>query len=198
MTETRIRVRATTPTKARVRRAWNVRGASLRARRRSRPRCCCSTLGERVANPSDGQDEGRNGRVVLDLVPQVTDVDVDRLLVLVEGLVVAEELEEVAPCIDPAGSRGEVAEDLELRRGQADAPLAALDAPPLQVDDEIAVADDPPTRGVGEIAVGPPEQGLDPAHQLAQAERLGQVVVCAELEPDDLVDLIVAGGQDED
>ena len=36
------------------------------------------------------------------------------------------------------------------------------------------------------------------AHQLAQPERLGQVVVGAELEADDLVDLVVAGGQDED
>ena len=49
-----------------------------------------------------------------------------------------------------------------------------------------------------EVAIRPAEQRLDPAHQLAQAERLRQVVVGAELEADDLVDLVVAGGQDED
>ena len=42
------------------------------------------------------------------------------------------------------------------------------------------------------------QERLDPAHQLAQAERLGQVVVGAELEADDLVDLVVARRQDQD
>ena len=60
------------------------------------------------------------------------------------------------------------------------------------------MADHPAAGRIGEVAVGPPQERLDPAHQLAQAERLGQVVVRAELEADDLVDLVVAGGQDED
>ena len=55
-----------------------------------------------------------------------------------------------------------------------------------------------PPRGVGEVAVRAPQERLDPAHQLAQPERLGQVVVGAELQADDLVDLVVAGRQDED
>src|SRR6185369_6660614 len=152
-------------------------------------------FGEGVADAADRHDERRNGRVVLDLVAEMADVDVDRLLVLVEGLVVAQELEELAPGVDPTGARGEVAQDLELGRGQADPPIATLDAAPLEVDDEVAVADDPPARGVTEVAVRPPEQGLDPAHQLAQPERLRQVVVRAELEPDHLVDLVVARRQ---
>ena len=91
-----------------------------------------------------------------------------------------------------------MAQDLELGRGQADPAGAALDAPPLEVDEQVAVADDPAADRVGQVAVGAAQERLDPAHQLAQAERLGQVVVGAELEPDDLVDLVVAGGQDED
>ena len=59
------------------------------------------------------------------------------------------------------------------------------------------MADDAAAGGIGEVAVGAPEQRLDPAHQLAQPERLRQVVVRAELEADDLVDLVVAGGQDQ-
>ena len=55
----------------------------------------------------------------------------------------------------------------------------------------------PPTAS-DEVAVRAPQQRLDPAHQLAQPERLGQVVVGAELEADDLVDLVVARGEDED
>ena len=78
--------------------------------------CRPSALGEGVADTSDGQDEGRRGRVVLDLVAQVADVDVDRLLVLVERLVVAEQLEQLAAGVDAARPRGEVAQDLELGR----------------------------------------------------------------------------------
>ena len=55
----------------------------------------------------------------------------------------------------------------------------------------------PPTAS-DEVAVRAPQERLDPAHQLAQPERLGQVVVGAELEADDLVDLVVARRQDED
>ncbi len=42
------------------------------------------------------------------------------------------------------------------------------------------------------------QHGPDPGHQLARGERLGDVVVGAEFEPDDLVDLAVAGGDDDD
>jgi hypothetical protein len=87
-------------------------------------------------------------------------------------------------------------QDLELGRGQADPPVAALDASPFEVDEQVAVADHAATDRVGEITVGTPQERLDAAHQLAQPERLGQVVVGAELEADDLVDLVVAGGQD--
>ena len=62
-------------------------------------------------------------------------MDVDGLLVLVERLVVAQQLEQLAPAEDTAGPAGEVAQDLELGRGQRDAPRAALDAPALEVDD---------------------------------------------------------------
>src|SRR5439155_1685288 len=48
-----------------------------------------SALGEGVADSPHGQDEGWRGGIVLDLLAQVADVDVDRLLVLVERLVVA-------------------------------------------------------------------------------------------------------------
>src|SRR5829696_2853264 len=107
----------------------------------------------------------------------MADVDIDRLLVLVEGLVVAEQLEELAPRVDPARARREMAEDLELRRREADPPVAALDAPTLQVDDEVAVADHPAAGRIAEIAVRPAQERLDPGHQLAQPERLRQVVV---------------------
>src|SRR5262245_60991260 len=138
-----------TATKAMVRRAWNVRGMSRRMPDRSGransasdpfgppvPVAVASALGEGVADTTDREDEARCRRVGLDLLAQMADVDVDRLLVLVERLVVAQQLQELAAGVDPARPRGEMAEDLELGRGQRDASLAALDAPALEVDDE--------------------------------------------------------------
>ena len=75
-------------------------------------------------------------------------MDVDGLLVLVERLVVAQQLEELAAGVDAARPRRQVAQDLELGRGEADAPGAALDPPPLQVDDQVLVPDDPATGRV--------------------------------------------------
>src|SRR4051794_10729447 len=201
-----------TPTKATVSRPWNVLGRSPRiaggSRKRRREAAAGrdaavdaplgSALGEGVPDTSHRQDERRIGRVVLDLLAQMAHVDVDGLLVLVERLVVAQQLEQLAPGVDAPGPAGEVAQDLELGRREADPSLAALDAPPLEVDHEVLVADHPAATRVGKLPVRPAQECLDPAHQLAQAERLRQVVVRAELEPDDLVDLVVAGGQDED
>ena len=51
----------------------------------------------------------------------MADVDVDRLLVLVQSLVVAHELQQLPPREDATRFRRQVAQDLELGGGQADA-----------------------------------------------------------------------------
>ena len=63
---------------------------------------------------------------------------------------------------------------------------------------QVAVPDDPAARGVGEVAVGPTQQRADPAHQLAQRERLRDVVVRAELQADHLVELVAPRRQEQD
>src|SRR6187200_1585004 len=186
MTRTVVRrsVSATTARNAPVSRPWKVRGRSRR-KRRGRPMRrseTSSALGECVADTSDRQNESRRSGVVLDLVAQMAHVDVDGLLVLVERLVVAQQLEQLGARVDAAGAGGQVAEDLELGRCQADPPVSTLDASPFEVDEQVAVADDPPSDGVREVAIRAAQERLDPAHQLAQPERLGQVVVGAELE----------------
>src|SRR5947207_5185545 len=123
-------VRATIPARPSVSRAWKVRGSvrlTFRANRAGGPArreaaagsavsttSSCgpaasvldSALGECVADSSDGQHERRSGRVVLDLLPEVADMDVDRLFVLVEGGVVAQELEEFRARLVAVRSRG--------------------------------------------------------------------------------------------
>src|SRR5262245_41573663 len=90
---------ATTATKPSVSRPWNVRGVTRRAPPRTtrgiRSRRARSALGEGVADTTDRHDEARLRRVILELVAQVAHMDVDRLLVLIERLVVAEQLQEL-------------------------------------------------------------------------------------------------------
>src|SRR5262249_41810653 len=43
-----------------------------------------------------------------------------------------------------------------------------------------------------------PQDRLDPGHQLARIERLGQIVVGPKLQSDDLIDVVVAGGDHDD
>src|SRR3954447_26001758 len=199
-TVTSASVSVTAKRNARVRRPGKVLGRSRRNRpgMRARRSTGRSALGEGVADTPHRQDERRGRRVVLDLVAQMAHVHVDRLLVLIERLVVAQELEQLRAGVDATWPRREVPQDLELRGCQADPAVAALDAPPLEVDEQVAVTDDAPADGIREVAVGAAQKCLDAAHQLAQAERLRQVVIRAELEPDDLVDLVVTRGQNED
>src|SRR6185369_11245504 len=134
---------------------------------------------------------------VLDLVAQMAHMDIDRLLVLIERLIVAQQLEQLAARVDPTRPRSEVTEDLEFRGSERDPPRSALHAASLEVDEQIPVTNDAAPGSVREVSVRTTKKRLDPTHQLAKAEGLGEVVIGAELETDDLVDLVVARGQDE-
>ena len=80
----------------------------------------------------------------------------------------------------------------------ADAVAVPRHAPALEVDDQVLAAQRAAGLGVGQLAVGAAQQRLDAADQLADAERLDEVVIGAHLEPDHLVDLVRARGEEED
>src|SRR4051812_33133613 len=127
-------VSATMPTNAPVSRHWSVRG-TVRGNGRRRPappraRSSASALGEGVAGTTNRHHELRRAGIVLDLVAQVADMHVDRLLVLVERLVVTKELEELSAGEDATPAAREGGEEFELGGRQADPPAAAHGAPP--------------------------------------------------------------------
>src|SRR5690606_40503928 len=75
---------------------------------------------------------------------------------------------------------------LELQDG-----AVARDLPPPEIDAEVPA-------GQGLVLVsgrGATEKGADPGHELARAEGLGDIIVRAELEADDLVDLAGLRGE---
>src|SRR5262249_52832899 len=86
-------------------------------------------------------------------------------------------------------------EKLELERGELDLVVVDPDAMRRLVDLETAEADD---GGFLDLALGPTENGLDAEQELSHAEGLGHVVVGAELEADDAIDLLTARGQHHD
>src|SRR4051794_22462936 len=135
---TSVSANATTSENARTRRSRKLRRTPL-------------TLGEGVPGTPHCEDEARIRGVVLELLAQMAHVDVDRLLVLVERLVVADELEQLASREDAPGPRCQVAQDLELGCREADAIVTATDPASLEIDDEVTVADLASARRIGQV-----------------------------------------------
>ncbi len=83
----------------------------------------------------------------------------------------------------------------ELGRGQRDRLAAHADLARAELDQQAAVVVDLGPRLAGPR---PPQQGLDPGGQFAIAERLGEIVIGAAVQPPHLLALVAVRGQDED
>ena len=91
----------------------------------------------------------------------------------------------------------ELPEQVELLRGETNLLVADVDLPLPRVDDEVSVPKLLRLRATA-LRRCAAEHALDPCDELARIERLRHVVVGANLEPDDLVDVLVAGREHED
>src|SRR5512138_3704163 len=90
-------------------------------------------------------------------------------------------------------------EQVELQAGQLNGRFCRRDRTALQVHEQTAGS----AQEYGwfffcSIALSAAQHGFDARHQLAHAERLGDVVVRADLEPDHTVNLFAAGGDHDD
>ena len=93
------------------------------------------------------------------------------------------------------GERASVDEEVELLRGQRDEAAVDVDLAGHRVDAQRAVLDDASDAVGGGRRRRAPQHVAHPRRQLARRERLDDVVVGAELEADDAVDLVGAGGE---
>jgi hypothetical protein len=88
-------------------------------------------------------------------------------------------------------------EQVELLRRQLDLLVADVNLTAAGVDEQLPVAEllalDLPALGRGAA-----KNGFHPGDELAGVERLGQVIVGADLQADDLVDVLVSRGQHQD
>src|SRR3954470_12841743 len=154
-------------------------------------------VAEAVADAAHREDVLRLLGVRLELLAQVADVDVDGARVAI-GRVAPHAREEHVAREHAPRARGERAQDLELhergrhgRAMQGHRALGGVDAQVAHLERAVAVV-------AGPRHPGAPQRGLDPRAELAHGERLGDVVVGAQLEPDHLVDLLRLRGQHDD
>ena len=82
--------------------------------------------------------------------------------------------------------------------GSGDELAGDADRVLVGVEDDVADLDRRRAELAGAVARRPPQHGAHPGDQLAQAVRLGDVVVGTDLEADDRVDLGALGGHHDD
>src|SRR4249919_2439521 len=173
-----------------------------RARGRSgsvfRPAATRPLLGpEAIARAAHREDQLGIARIPLDLLAQVADVDVDRARLAVVRPA-PQSLQELAPREHDAGALREDDQHLELDERELDGLPANVDCPSGNVDPELAPLDELLPFS-GEVRRrGAPEECAHAAPELADRERLRDVVVRPELEPENLVELLAAGGEHDD
>src|SRR5215210_1384266 len=196
--------RAVTSTKSTVsqmrmlRRGLNsppTRGANrflaFRQRSRSRPFSADRALAENISDTPRGVDEFGVPGVALYLLAEVSDVDVHRAFVA--ELVAPHPAQERAAREHPARAGGQRHQELELGVGEVHLLTVGRHPAARQVDPEPVVGQ--LVRALARWYRGPAHDRPDTRHELPYGERLGDVVIGPELEPDDPVYLVVAGGQ---
>src|SRR5205085_8224151 len=155
------------------------------------------SVSEVVPDPAYREDQLGLPRIPLDLLAQVANVYVDGTRIAVRG-VPPEALEQHGPAEHAAGRTRQDREDLELDVGELHLPAAHLDLALAEVDAHVALLE----RFLAAVAVraqvGTAQHRLHAAAELAHRERLGDVVVCAELEAEHLVELLGLGREHDD
>src|SRR6266540_5312085 len=137
-------------------------------------------------------------RVVAELAAKARDVDIERLG-RAEPVPVPDLVDEALAGDDAAGLSRQQLEKLELLAGQLHVPTTQARRPPAAVDPQRADLHDLRAFRCSFRAIpGPPQHRSDPRGHLTRAEGLDDVVVGAELEADDAVGLLAAGGEHDD
>src|SRR5215204_1398108 len=145
-----------------------------------------------VADPPNGHDRGR----VLELPPQLADMDVDGAGVTRERIA-PDALEQLVPGEHEAVVIEQLPEQVELLWRELDVLPVDLHLTPARVDQQGAVPDLRRLR-LAALRGRAAQDRLDPRNELPRVERLREVVVRADLEADDLVDVFVTRRQHQD
>src|SRR6266511_4871054 len=148
-----------------------------------------------VPDTVHGADVLRLGRLFPELAADPCNVGIDDSPAGVVA-VAPHPVHQLIPTEHHARASGQGEQDLELERSEHDLVVAPGDPPSRGVDAEVEAS-----HRLGRVrlldAVRPAEDRSDPSRQLAQAERLRQVIVGADCEPGHLVGLLRPSGEHE-
>src|SRR5204862_3636787 len=144
---------------------------------------------ELIADAADRLDDRL---AVLELLPQVTDVHVDGA-VEGGGFAVIEVLHQGVAREHPPGGAHQQFQNVEFERSKVDPLTRDDDLTGARIErDAVHLDPAPGCRGARLVA---PQDRADTRRQLAGVEWLGQVIVGAQLESDDTVDVLPARRQ---
>src|SRR2546423_6694117 len=139
---------------------------------------------------------GHDRRGLAELAAQLPHVDVHGAGVARKG-VAPDALEQLVARQDEAAVVEQLPEEVELLRGELHLLGPHLDLPAAGVDHEVAVPEDGALRFLP-LGRGSAEDRLHARDELARIEGLRHVVVRADLEADDLVDVLVTRSEHQD
>jgi hypothetical protein len=124
---------------------------------------------------------------------QAADMHIHRAL-LDEHMIAPDLVEQLRARMDTLGVGHQEVQQAELGRAEADFLAVGGNTVGRRIQAQTTEFD----RILGRLRRVPPQHGLDPRHQLARAEGLGDVIVGAKLEAVNLVALAGAGGEHDD
>src|SRR5947209_6103402 len=156
--------------------------------------------GKHVAEAALGSDDAGRTRIRLELAPQSQDLNIDAAVKNV--LVHARGLQQVLAAEGPLGCVEKGGQQSIFAFGQSNfgpVGVGQTPSPPLQLPAaELAPASLRIAAGHRASGLLPSQHGADARQEFAEAERLRDIVVRAQFQPDDPIDLVAAitGGDD--
>ena len=135
-----------------------------------------------------------------ELLADALDVAVDGAVVDVDVLAVRR-VDQLVAAFHHAGTRGQRLDQQELRDRQLDVVALPRALVLGLVQHQVAARHHPAGRGARPLCLAglvAPQQRSDPLQQQALAERLGDIVVGAQAQAHQLIDLLVLRGQEDD
>src|SRR5512134_1785140 len=155
---------------------------------------------EHVTDAALGADIAGVALLGLDLAAEPHDLDVDRAVV---HLVVVEprEIEQLVAAEDAVRSAEQHDEQAELAPAEDDRAAVRRGEPPrveIELPTVKAIGAYPVGPALAHLATTPAEHGANARKQLSRAERLGEIVVGAELETHHAVGFVAPAGEHND
>src|SRR5262245_12038705 len=149
---------------------------------------------EFVTDAMNRDDVARVTWSLFDLLTQLGDVHVDRSGER-EAAVAPDRIEQLVARDYFASMFDEIFQDVEFSRRDFDRRPGLRHFELFEIDRDHAEME---LFGRFALAMSAAQERLDPGHQFHEAERLGHIIIGADLQPDHFVDLLAAGGEHDD